>query len=122
MQNFENSYIEGSDRYPKTLNDAYNILVKYKMDPRSINRIMDEIDSNGVAFMQDGEDGSGENEDAQNEDKGMTFAQAPKHAPSTYKGVKCFGCGGMGHFDRDCPNKEKEANATNLYMEGAQEE
>lgn len=52
MRSFENSYIEGHDRYPKTLNDAYNILVKYKMDPKNINRMMDEVDLNGVAFMQ----------------------------------------------------------------------
>ena len=122
MRSFENSYIEGSDRYPKTLNDAYNILVKYKMDPRNINRMMDEIDSSGVAFMQDGEEGPVDNEDGPNEDKGMTFVQAAKQAQSAYKGVKCFGCGKMGHFDRDYPKKKKETNGTNLHIEGAEEE
>ena len=115
MRSFENSYIEGTDRYPKTLNDAYNILVKYKMDPKSMNRMLDEIDSNGVAFIQDGEEL--DDADVEAEETGMTFAQAARRAP-TNKGVKYCGCGEMGHFDRDCPKKKREEKGTNLHIRG----
>ena len=38
VEDIENSYVEGTDRYPKTLGDAHKRLEYWKQDPRNLSR------------------------------------------------------------------------------------
>ena len=99
IRDYENSFIEGHDRFPKTLTDAYNLLVKYKQ-PK--NRSSSNI-SDGVNFVNSGE----ESEEAD----GTTLAQT-KFDKSK---VKCNKCGRMGHYANEC-NETKHIDGTLLLM------
>ena len=61
MRGFENSYTEGHDRYPKTLTDTYNIMVKYKADPKYTQQLLDDGET-GVAYIQYGSEDEDEEE------------------------------------------------------------
>lgn len=102
VQDYENSYIEGVDRFPKTLTDAYNLLVKYKQDKRyePVERI-----SVGANFLN-----SGEQDD---DEEGNAFAQRNYDKSK----MKCHHCNELGHFENECPNK-KNKNGANLLMKG----
>jgi hypothetical protein len=49
--NIENNYLNGTDKFPKTITAAYNLLVNWKGDPNKQPR---GVISDGVAFMNDG--------------------------------------------------------------------
>ena len=41
IEDLENSHLLGDDVYPKTINDAYNLLCHWKQDVRNNTRISD---------------------------------------------------------------------------------
>lgn len=49
LEDLENDFTQRRDNYPKTLVDAYNLLVHWKQDPRNLMRVLG-TSSDGVAF------------------------------------------------------------------------
>ena len=102
LQDYENSFIEGVDRFSKTLTDAYNLLVKYKQDKRYMNT---ERISDGANFLNQGEE--------EDEEKGTALAQRNFDKSK----MSCHHCNELGHFENECPKKKKkEGSGTNLLM------
>jgi Reverse transcriptase (RNA-dependent DNA polymerase)/Zinc knuckle len=80
IEDLENNYIQGVDKYPKTLNDAYSLLLYWKQDPRNYNKGVGS-DSDGVAFLQNTE--------------------------KEKKEITCYSCGEKGHIAPNCPKKKQ---------------
>ena len=38
IENMENAFLQGQDTYPKTINNAYNLIANWKQDPRNLMR------------------------------------------------------------------------------------
>jgi hypothetical protein len=55
VKDLENDFTQGRDNYPKTLVDAYNLLVHWKQDPRNLMRVLG-TSNDGVAFTNVGDD------------------------------------------------------------------
>ncbi len=49
IEDLENDFTQRRDNYPKTLVDAYNLLVHWKQDPRNLMRVLG-TNNDGVAF------------------------------------------------------------------------
>ena len=47
LENLENDFTAGNDNYPKTLTDAYNMLLEWKDDPRLLMRM---AGNDGISF------------------------------------------------------------------------
>jgi hypothetical protein len=77
VEDLENSYIQKHDIYPKTLNDAYNLLLHWKHDARNQIRATG-TDSEGVAFVQ----------------------------TTDTSQVTCYLCKKKGHYANKCPKKD----------------
>jgi hypothetical protein len=41
MEDLENFYVQGMDKFPKTMADAYNLLVNWKQNPQNYMRVVD---------------------------------------------------------------------------------
>jgi hypothetical protein len=55
MEDLENSFTQGIDKFPKTMVDAYNLLVNWKQNPMNYMRMVDgSVD--GTMFVTDGND------------------------------------------------------------------
>jgi hypothetical protein len=87
-EELENDYTKGSNHYPKTVTEAYNLIVNYRQS-KSIVRIYN--DSEGVAFV---------NVDANRQPRDRQFRDIEK--------VKCYNCNKKGHYSDECPDKEPE--------------
>lgn len=88
---------EGDDKFPTTLREAYEMLVKVQ------TRWMEDMKKgghgrrNGMNFMLAG---PGEND----EDNSKLV---PGTGGIARRGVQCYKCQGHGHFQRECPKKDK---------------
>lgn len=40
VEDLENSYTQGQDKYPKTMTDTYKLLVNWKQDPRNLVQVV----------------------------------------------------------------------------------
>jgi hypothetical protein len=49
LEDLENSYVQGNDNYPDTLQQAYTLLVHWKQDPKNVVRLVGGV-NDGVAF------------------------------------------------------------------------
>lgn len=49
LEDLKNNYIQGTDNYPTTLQQAYNLLVHWKQEPRNVMRLVSGV-NDGVAF------------------------------------------------------------------------
>jgi hypothetical protein len=49
IEDLENDFTQRPENYPKTLVDAYNLLVHWKQDPRNLMRVLG-TNNDGVAF------------------------------------------------------------------------
>jgi hypothetical protein len=56
LEDLKNDYIQGTDNYPTTLQQAYNLLVHWKQDPRNVMRLIGGV-NDGVAFTNVGSEG-----------------------------------------------------------------
>jgi hypothetical protein len=93
IEDIENDYICGIDKYPKTLVDAYSLMTHWKQDPNNLMRILESSD-NGVAFPNVSQE-PGRQQNARG---------APRDKPN----VKCYHCQEMGHYSNECPVKATE--------------
>jgi hypothetical protein len=54
LENLENDYTQKNHRWPKTITDAYSLLIKWKQDPRNLLQVVG-TSSDGIAFANIGE-------------------------------------------------------------------
>ena len=80
-----NSYLDGSDNYPRTVHEAYNILRRREEEAPAHG-----LESDGVSFAQ-----SGQRRDLSN--------------------IRCYSCQQMGHYANmpECPNYKSSQNQNN---------
>jgi hypothetical protein len=53
IEDLKNSHLQGQNNYPKTVQDAYTLLVNWKQDPRNMVR-MSGAGGDGVVFANNG--------------------------------------------------------------------
>jgi hypothetical protein len=83
-EDLENDYTKGSNHYPKTITEAYNLIV----NDRQLKLI-------GPVF---------------NDSEGITFTNVESTRPARPRApdiaiVKCYNCNKKGHYSSDCPGK-----------------
>ena len=120
LEKFENDFTAGNDNYPKTLTDAYSMLLEWKGDPRLLMRI---AGNDGISFatntVQTNEEQNIETEnvyvkEAEATHTNTTLGQggrgrAPGHnggrggCGNSRDNIQCFRCGAMGHYASQCP-------------------
>jgi hypothetical protein len=84
-EEIKNDYTKGSNHYPKTVTEAYNLIVDYRQS-KPAGRIYN--DSEGVAFTN--VDANRQLRERQSRDIGK---------------VKCYNCNKKGHYSNDYPDK-----------------
>jgi hypothetical protein len=111
IENLENDHVQRNDKYPKTLVEAYNLLIHWKQDPKNLMQVLGST-SDGVAFTNIG--------DKQRPTQGRTD-QGHQHP-----GIQCFHCQEMGHYASSCNNEWRargtEASGTQALMDGTEAE
>ena len=125
LEKLENDFTAGNDNYPKTLTDAYNMLLEWKVDPRLLMRM---AGNDGVSFVTNtidqGDDTelSNNNEPRDNDTThaNMTFGNGGRGrgsgrnsgrggGGSNRNNVQCFRCGAKGHYASECPESLEDA-------------
>mmetsp|Transcript_1688 Transcript_1688/g.3611 ORF Transcript_1688/g.3611 Transcript_1688/m.3611 type:complete len:966 (+) Transcript_1688:108-3005(+) len=84
----ENAYVMGRDKYPKTMTEAYNLLINFKSVLASISR------GKGVEYSNEG----------------VTLAnqEQKEGEENPYKNSTCWKCKKKGHLSRGCPEKKDD--------------
>ena len=126
LEKLENDFTAGNDNYPKTLTDAYNMLLEWKDDPRLLLRM---AGNDGVSFTtntiepsdeQDTEPGNNEQRDNDTTHANTTLSNGGRgHGSgrnagrggrgSSRNNIQCFRCGAMGHYASECPETLEDA-------------
>jgi hypothetical protein len=88
LEDLENSFTQNVDKYPKTMTDAYNLLVNWKQNPQNYLRVVDNT-YDGAMFLTEG------NHDGKINGEFMG---------------KYWICKEVGHRKNDCPMRAKSAN------------
>ena len=89
IRDVENEYLNGANKYPKTITSAYNLLVNWKGDPNRARLGM----SDGVAFTNDG----------------VALATGGRPKPKATDATTCYNCGETGHYSYKCTKPKKPA-------------
>lgn len=92
IEDTQNLFIQGDNKYPETLTEAYALLIHWRQDPKNFTRMMGLGSEGGVSFATHGE-------------------QTPKKDLSH---VTCFNCQEKGHFSSNCPKGEKKEGQTHI--------
>ena len=89
IEDLENDYTAGDDKYPETVVDAYNRALRYKRDPKLLTKLLSPGTQEELAFIQK--------------------KREPFKSPFNKKGVHCYVCGADGEKSPTCKKcKEKE--------------
>jgi hypothetical protein len=114
IEDLENSHLQGQNNYPKTVQDAYTLLVNWKQDPRNMVR-MSGMGGDGVVFTDSGVKG---------DTPGTNLVTIGGKKGRNKEHITCFKCQGKGHYADACPNdatKSDDADAANLLIAGVEE-
>ena len=126
LEKLENDFTAGNDNYPKTLTDAYNMLLEWKDDPRLL---MHMAGNDGISFAtstletKEEQDTEGETTERQENETTHTHTTlgnggrgrgAGRNGGRGGRGgnrnnVQCFRCGAMGHYASECPETLEDA-------------
>jgi hypothetical protein len=85
LEDLDNDYTKGNDKYPRTVAEAYNLIINYRQ-ARPAARIYH--DTEGVAFANIKEEG----------DEG---------APKDRSHIRCFNFQTKGHYANKCPRPKR---------------
>jgi len=106
IEDLENDHTQKQDQFPKTLDEAYSLLVHWKQNPRNIARGLGSS-NDGMSFTNVGEDADdGGAKSHQTSKSAWKKGQARGTTPLEF--ITCFRCDKKGHYANECPN----ANAT----------
>jgi hypothetical protein len=95
----ENNFTIKIDKWPKTVIEAYNLLIHWKQDPRNLLRVLGSS-SDGVAFANIDDDET-----------------KPGKGKKDKSHITCHKCGNKGHYANECP----ELDGVNMLLAGVEE-
>jgi hypothetical protein len=97
IEDLENGHVQRNDKYPKTLVEAYNLLIHWKQDPK--NLMIGSSTSDGMAFANVG---------------------GEQRPPQDNSQTQCHNCQEMGHYASTCDNAWRaQASGAQAFMSGA---
>jgi hypothetical protein len=98
IEDLENDHVQRNDKYPKTLVEAYNLLIHWKQDPKHLMRVLGSS-GDGLAFAHVGENGE---------------------PPQDLSSIQCYHCQQMGHYANVCTNDyvSRHASGTQALLAG----
>jgi hypothetical protein len=103
LWNLENSFLKGSNEYPKTLNAAYSLLINWKpkQETTVINSDDDLAFTNVSGTSENGGDGGDDTDRMVLATRGRPGGQGTTDKSN----IKCYNCNKMGHYLNECPDK-----------------
>ena len=107
VADLQNSYILGEDKYPKDLEEAYDMMLGYSplVVPSSLSeQSTKDLYTSGVSFYQ-----VKERKGANNSTKQLV----PGVSGKVHKNITCYVCDNVGHYANDCPSQHTSNNVTN---------
>ena len=105
VADLQNLYILGEDKYPKDLEEAYNMMLGYSplVIPSSLSKqSTKDLYTSGVSFYQIAE-GKGANN---------TKQPVPGVSRKVHKNITYYVCDNVGHYANDCPAQHTNSNVT----------
>jgi hypothetical protein len=97
VEDTENAYIQKDDKYPKSLTEAYHLLLHWKQDPKNLMQVLGSA-NDGVAFANVGDD-----------------TKPTKDCPH----ITCYNCRKKGHYSSaDCKEERQESGTQSFHLSG----
>ena len=95
IEKTENDFLQGTDNYPKTLNEAYTLILCWKQDPRNLIKVIGGT-AGGMTFGQAGQEIEGEEEEAATLTNNGTPGKGKGKKDKSH--ITCFICRQKGHY------------------------
>ena len=106
LKDLSNDFLTSQDNYPKTLTDAYNVLVNYKADRHQ----EPPYNRESIVFVAEGN-----NEDQDQVDKALV--DGGNINPKKHNKLTCYHCGDRGHVRRNCPKNTFPKRSSTMTKE-----